>query len=74
MHAEARLGAESADERRRPGELPAGPVARRRPRHESIGVAVAREAAALDGIPQQDVAFEQALADADEAVAERSRR
>jgi MFS family permease len=43
------------------------------PRHESIGVAVAREAAALDGIPQQDVAFEQALADADEAVAERSR-
>jgi MFS family permease len=42
-------------------------------RREGIGVAVAREAAALDGIPQQDVAFEQALADADEAVAERSR-
>jgi len=31
--------------------------------HETVGVAVAREAAALDGIPAQDVAFEDALAD-----------
>ena len=33
------------------------------PAHGSVPVAVAREAAGLDGIPQQDVAFEQALAD-----------
>jgi EmrB/QacA subfamily drug resistance transporter len=33
------------------------------PSHESVGVALAREAAALDGIPDQDVAFEEALAD-----------
>jgi len=33
------------------------------PSHESAGVALAREAAALDGIPDQDVAFEEALAD-----------
>jgi MFS family permease len=31
------------------------------PSHESIGQAVAREAAALDGIPQQDVAYEEAV-------------
>jgi EmrB/QacA subfamily drug resistance transporter len=31
------------------------------PQHESVGVAVAREAAALDGIPEQDVAFEDAV-------------
>ncbi|HEU5271667.1 MAG TPA: MFS transporter [Jatrophihabitans sp.] len=49
--------------------LPAEPSAE----HAGIGVAVAREAAALDGIPEQDVAFEQALADADSAVAEGSR-
>ena len=30
-------------------------------RHEGVGVALAREAAALDGIPQQDVEFEKAL-------------
>jgi hypothetical protein len=33
------------------------------PRREGVGVAVAREAAALDGIPDQDVAFEDALAE-----------
>jgi len=32
-------------------------------RHEGVSVAVAREAAALDGIPDQDVAYEQALID-----------
>ncbi len=32
------------------------------PQHESVGVAVAREAAALDGIPEQDTAYEDALA------------
>jgi EmrB/QacA subfamily drug resistance transporter len=32
-------------------------------RHESIGEAIAREAAALDGIPDQDVAYEDALAE-----------
>ena len=31
--------------------------------HEGTGVALAREAAALDGIPGQDVAYEDALAD-----------
>jgi MFS family permease len=36
-------------------------------RHQSAGVAVAREAAALDGIPDQDVAFEEALAETDGA-------
>lgn len=33
------------------------------PRHESIGQAVAREGAALDGIPGQDLAYEDALAE-----------
>ncbi|MGX7679573.1 MFS transporter [Jatrophihabitans sp. DSM 45814] len=34
-----------------------------RPRHETIGQAIAREGAALDGIPGQDVAYEDALAE-----------
>jgi hypothetical protein len=36
-------------------------------RHEGVSVAVAREAAALDGIPDQDVAYEDALAEVDTA-------
>ncbi len=43
--------------------------------HASIGVAVAREAAALDGIPEQDVQFEKALAEqalAEQALAEKA--
>jgi MFS family permease len=32
-------------------------------RHDGVSVAVAREAAALDGIPEQDVAYEKALVD-----------
>jgi hypothetical protein len=45
------------------------PAARR---HQGVGVAVAREAAALDGIPDQDVAFEEALAET-EPTGQRSR-
>jgi hypothetical protein len=33
------------------------------PRHETVVEAMAREGAALDGIPGQDVAYEDALAD-----------
>ncbi|MEO9238013.1 MAG: hypothetical protein ABI418_07965, partial [Jatrophihabitantaceae bacterium] len=33
------------------------------PRHESVAVAIAREAGGLDGIPDQDVAFADALTD-----------
>jgi len=39
----------------------AAPAAGDEPHTETIGVALAREAAALDGIPQQDVEFEKAL-------------
>jgi MFS family permease len=42
--------------------VPAGADARTAERR-GVGVAVAREAAALDGIPDQDVAFEDALAE-----------
>ena len=48
VHADARAGAVTA-------------AATEQPQSEGLGVAVAREAAALDGIPQQDVEFEKAL-------------
>jgi EmrB/QacA subfamily drug resistance transporter len=40
--------------------------------HESIGEAVAREAAALDGIPGQDVAYEEAMANSTSAPKDRT--
>ena len=44
-------------------ETEPGAVSGPGPRHEPLGTALAREAAALDGIPGQDVAYQDALAD-----------
>ena len=59
VHADAG-GAQVADSAVLPSE----------PQPESVGVALAREAAALDGIPQQDVEFERALPNEESALAD----
>jgi MFS family permease len=55
VHADATGAVTAAEAEPVPAGLPD------EPQHEGLAVALAREAAALDGIPQQDVEFEKAL-------------